>query len=242
MSLTTVQLAGLVPTEVKENPYGPPFNQIGVYCQHHGEIGSLIQTFTQLDFGDWTYDVAVHYGQVFDPKHPFAVLGLQAKAYMAFNYEIWPGMEFELMYWEHMHRNPIVRHPFADVKGSQFVTMTWRVEDVHTEAERLRREFGLKPMYLLVSKSHTNPGIKGISRYKDIMFDTVDELGYYLRVSCRIPHEPWIISPKFSGVECNPYYLGHWDSIDAWLSESGQWIRQGWSEDGYIIPGYRGPA
>jgi hypothetical protein len=207
-----------------ENPYGPEFYQIGVYCESRAILDLFVEGLYHMGFDEWTRDVADHISERID-KHPIDWTPLRIQAHMAFNYQIFPGKEFELMYWWHPY-TPVKNHPFHYVRGIEQVCMTYKVKDTWIEEQRLWEQFGLRPVYRFTSWDHENPQVKGRARYRDIMYDTYADLGYNLRFSAKLPWAKYFVVPRGSGVELNPHYWGH-DISDSTLID-GKWYRHGW--------------
>jgi hypothetical protein len=211
--------------ELPENPYGPDFGQMALYCRTPEIVEDIIEKGREMGYDDWVTDIARHRGEILDTDHQqFVIKPIVIDAFMAFNYDLIQGVEFELMSWRHVHDSPLHQHYFE--QNGYVPVMTYRVECVFTEQDRLFREFGMRPCYRFTTVSHENPNVFGRARYRDTMYDTYDELGYNLRCCARIPHEPYFVVPRGSGVELNPHYWGH-EISDSELID-GIWYRHGW--------------
>lgn len=207
------------------NPYGPPFTQVALYCNTREVLDLMVQACRDLGYDEWVTDIARQYGEVFDIRKPtFNVRPTMIDAYMAFNYQIIEHVEFELMYWEHIYHAPLHQHPFETKRAAP--CMTYRTECTFAEEQRMLEKYSMRPWYRFVTKSHENPNVQGKARYRDTMYDTYDELGFNLRFCAKLPHEPYFVVPRGSGVELNPVYWGH-DISDSEFID-GKWYRHGW--------------
>ncbi len=211
------------------NPFGPQFTQLAVYCRKQSTLEFVVNHARALGYDEWVPDLARHYGLVgyadkpwFEPK-PTAI-----DAHMAFNYQIIPGVEFELMYWEHVRENPRYQHPFEI--DPDVPVMTYRVECTWAEEKRMLERYDLRWVYRFGTVSHENPNVFGRARYRDTMWNTYNLLGYNIRACARIPWEPYFVVPRGSGVELNPAWFGH-DISDSKMFD-GKWYRQGWFPTG----------
>jgi hypothetical protein len=193
---------------VPENPVGgAEFFQLGLYCDSAKALSEFVEVCTEYGADRWTYDVAVHNGELLSPSNvwqpttswwPMAI-----RAHMAFNYQLIPGKELELMYWEPIYKETRP-HPFAQL-GDDVAQVCWtyKVEDTFTEEQRLRSLLGMHPSYKFMSIKHDNPAIDGLARYRDTMYDTYDSLGYNLRFSAKLPHEMMYRSQRFGTMHMN---------------------------------------
>jgi hypothetical protein len=211
---------------IPKNPLGVDFYQVGVYCESLDVISEFMAD-SALDFGadEWVIDMAVHYGELLGHE-PHQWEPIYITAHMAFNYQMIPGIEFELMYWEGKPGS-LLRHPYAGYGDAQVVCLTYKVEDTFAEENRLRREFDLRPSYRFMSQTHLNPAIAGKARYRDTMYDTMDRFGFDIRFSQKLPGEPYFVVPMGGGLELNPHYWGH-DIPGAHKREDGQWYMDRW--------------
>jgi hypothetical protein len=211
--------------KLPRNPYGPEFTQLALYCSDIVGLDVVVDIARRLGYDEWVTDLAFHRGWVFNSDRPtFHVQATAIDAHMAFNYQIIPDVEFELMSWRPISDHPIHDHPFKRKYNEP--TMTYRVECVFTEEARLLEQFGLRSCYRFITATHENPNVFGKARYSDTMFDTYDELGYNLRACMKLPHEPYFVVPRGSGVELNPVHFRHTISDSEFID--GKWYRHGW--------------
>jgi len=149
------------------------FHQIAFVCASLNKQRQLINSYMGLGFKHWVYDNCTQTG----PNPGDQDLHLT----LAYNYDIIPGFEFELLYY---HPHPRWRSAI-NIGVSH---MGYHVDNVGMELYRLGR-MGIKPLYRFVTLSHTNPRIKGERRFKEAMFYTAPELGFNIKAIQRIPHD-----------------------------------------------------
>lgn len=188
---------------IPDNPYGPEFFQIGVYCESPMFFEWMITELSAMGYDEWTFDVAKHCSEVINPGNPIDWYPIRVDAHMAFNYQIVPGKEFELMYWALPKMTPIGPHPYEHLGGVHRACLTYKVESTFTEEERLWEQFSMRPMYRFVSYRHENPAIKGKARYRDTTYDTYSELGYDLRFTSKLIHHTFFVTNRGAGSELN---------------------------------------
>ena len=154
----------------------PNFHQVAMYCGSIGGIEHSVKEFKQMGFTNWTFDVAELDGVI--GGVPALAIG-----YMAFNYDILPGIEYELLAYDGKTRwdgEPIFH-------GERFIShISYHVENLEAEMADLLTLYG-PPVQVFETHNHTNEHIKGKKRFKEAIFNTRKQFGHDIKLIERIP-------------------------------------------------------
>jgi hypothetical protein len=144
-----------------------------MYCGSLEAMERAIHGFTAMGYDQWTHDVSRLEGEIFGKP-------ANSVAHMAFNYQILPGIEYELLHYEGPMR-------WEDVPPTaQFIShLSYHVEDIIVEFERLYPILG-HPVQTFETHDHTNDVIKGVRRFREAIFPTADLFGHDIKVIQRI--------------------------------------------------------
>jgi hypothetical protein len=147
-----------------------------MYCGSIGGIEKSITEFKQMGYVNWTYDTATLDGTI--DGHPALATG-----YMAFNYDILPGIEYELLAYDGQTRwddQPIFH-------GERFIShISYHVENLEAEVADLTVLYG-PPVQVFETHGHTNEAIKDTKRFREAIFNTREHYGHDIKLIERIP-------------------------------------------------------
>lgn len=150
------------------------FHQLGIYCTSNDLLDQQVNKWRQMGIDVWSHDVSQHDANLRGED-------VDVVAYMAFNYQILPGFEVELMYWEGAHQ-------YQDHAEGIFMShMSFYTDDIKAEEQRIWDEFTIEPYYRFTTMSHTNPRILGRERFIEAVYDTTNSLGYDIKMIQKIP-------------------------------------------------------
>jgi hypothetical protein len=154
----------------------PKFHQVAMYCGSVAGIERSVKMFKDMGFVNWTFDTALLDG-VIDG------LPAQATGYMAFNYDILPGIEYELLAYDGQ-----TRWDLAPIyHGERFIShISYHVENLEAEMADLAVLYG-PPIQVFETHQHTNEVIKGVKRFKEAIFNTREHYGHDIKLIERIP-------------------------------------------------------
>lgn len=169
-----VQLLDKLPKVVK--PVMPRIDQVAFYSKDPAKFKALLNKIFGTEV--WHDDEVVADGEVF---------GYEAsnRAALGFNYELMKGgLEFEVLNYlegdnwvEAVNQNIGLTH------------LGMHVEDIDPWIEKMEAlEYQIAQEVTTVS--HTNPAIKDNRRYRYVIFDTRDDLGFDLKLIQRLPYSP----------------------------------------------------
>jgi hypothetical protein len=170
-----------IPSNVRSFlPY--QWHQVAIYTD---EPERAIEQYERLGYRNWVYDQADLIGNL----EGEAVV---TKAYMAFNYDIFPG---ELEFLRYIGPN---RHQQEGRDGEvPFIShMSTYVDNVFLESTQIYKTFGMIPYHQFITGNNTNPAVKGLKRFIECIYDFRDLLGYDLKLIQKVPwdipnHNAW---------------------------------------------------
>jgi hypothetical protein len=148
-----------------------PFHQIAFACYNPHVMADYINNWSKADYNSWTYDVCVQTG---------LAPGLFIQVSLAYNYDILPGMELELVHFSKRWKQ------LKFENGIALSHMAYHVHDVEAEVEAMSSA-GHDAVYKFVTRSHTNPQVVGQKRFKEAIFDTSGLFGFDIKAIQRIP-------------------------------------------------------
>ena len=146
-----------------------------MYCGSKDHMMKAIEHFIHLGATDWTFDTSRLEGTV-------RGIPAESHAHMAFNYQLLPGIEYELLYYEGDTR----WDPPVD-RGAHFIShLSYHVNDIAVEIDRLVPFFG-HPVQMFETHDHTNDQIKDKKRFREVIFNTRLLFGHDIKLIQRIP-------------------------------------------------------
>jgi hypothetical protein len=155
-------------------PVDPKFHQVAMYCGSLETMSKAIDSFTMMGFDQWTRDISHLEGEMFGKP-------ARSIAHMAFNYQILPGIEYELLHYEGDKRWADDMPPTA-----QFIShLSYHVDDAIEEMRRLLPIFG-HPVQTFETHDHTNVAIRGKKRFREVIYPTADLFGHDIKIIERI--------------------------------------------------------
>jgi len=143
--------------------------QVAIYSENPDK---LIEALSELGFDEWQEDHVVAKGEVFGEP-------VVSEATLNFNYQIGP-FEFEILKYD-AGDNWIERHK----QKSGMSHLGLHVDDVEPYIEKMAK-LGYGIAQQVETQSHSNPNIKGKRKYKYVIFDTREAIGFDLKVIQRI--------------------------------------------------------
>jgi hypothetical protein len=148
------------------------FNQVSIV---HTELDTWRNTRLQwmkFGFKNWAIDYCIQTGPIKSDEHVTAVL--------AFNFDIIPGFQYELLYWR-----PIVHYPH-DIRSGGVSHMAYYTQNVEADVKDIQDHFGVEPWYKFVTLDHSNPYLHGKTRFKEAMWDLNDHIGMNIKAVQKI--------------------------------------------------------
>jgi hypothetical protein len=145
-------------------------------------LEKAIQELKDLGIGDWSEDQVVTNGSV----HGKEANGTDAS--LRFNYDLIPDKEFEMLNYDsgdnwHAHRTDRVGNlPFLSHLGAHIET-----EEEFEEIIEQMKSKGFSIAQEVRTQSHTNELIKDSRRYRYVIFNSYERLGFDLKIILRIP-------------------------------------------------------
>jgi hypothetical protein len=144
---------------------------------HVADVRTTVEAYRELGFDSWVFDTVEASG---------IIRGRDGSnvAELAFNYDIIPGKELELICYK---KGP---NWLADHKAFNLSHM-----GMHCDADqmfKIRKELdGMRayPIQEVWTTAHTNPAIRTSRRYHYLIFDSRKLLGFDLKLIRRIPCE-----------------------------------------------------
>ncbi len=154
----------------------PKFHQVAMYCGTLSNMAVAIEKFTRLGMDEWTHDTAELDGQI---------LGSPAKAtgYMAFNYQILPGIEYELLVYDGATRWDTGGMPSSD--GLFISHLSYHVDDAHEAAMEMWPD--LPVIQTFETHNHTNEHIRGEKRFREVILGGHHVFGHDIKLIERLP-------------------------------------------------------
>jgi hypothetical protein len=154
----------------------PKFHQVAMYCGSLKGMERAEARFEQMGFGDWTHDIARLVGTIRGEP-------AECVAYMAFNYDILPGIEYELLVYD----GPTRWNGTGAYSMTPFIShISYHVEDLSSEVRRMTARYG-HAVQAFETHDHTNDTIKGQRRFNEVIFDTREEFGHDIKLIQRLP-------------------------------------------------------
>jgi len=157
----------------------PNFHQVAMYCGSLAGMTAAIARLSDMGFTEWSHDVAHLEGTI--NGNPAS-----STAYMAFNYEVLPGIEYELLVYDgqtrwdgHLYEAPDIGMPFIS-------HISYHVDDIDAEVAEMTERFG-HPIQAFETHDHTNPRIQGKKRFNEVIFGTRELFGHDIKLIQRIP-------------------------------------------------------
>lgn len=149
-------------------------DQIALYSSDPASLAVLLgEVFGQKL--EWTGDTVTAEGTLYEQKE------IVNRAELAYNYQIC-GVEFEILHYTMGSAWQNDKSPHQP-RVSHFGV---HVDDL-TEWESRMRGLGFKTAQSVVTTDHTNPVIKDTRRYSYQIWDTLEALGFYLKLIQRLP-------------------------------------------------------
>lgn len=151
-------------------------DQVAIYCPNIDL--TIVNHNTMLGTKDWVRDQVTATGECFGKEIVGGSVGN-----LAFNYEM--GYEFELLNYQqgdnwHGVRGRDLTKTFLSHKG-------FHVEEIDNEKKFLYDTYKIKVAQELFTTNHTNEFLKNNGRkYHYCVFDTLDQLGWDLKLIQRI--------------------------------------------------------
>lgn len=153
----------------------PKFHQVAMYCGSLAQMEVAIKKFAVLGADEWTHDVAELEGLI--RGNP-----AKATAYMAFNYQILPGIEYELLVYDGATRWDREGMPN---EGGQFIShLSYHVDDAFDAALELFPEFPVVQTF--DTHNHTNEAIRGQKRFREVILDARHVFGHDIKLIERL--------------------------------------------------------
>lgn len=154
----------------------PKFHQVAMYCGSLANMRDAIDNFSLLGCDEWTHDVSELDG---------LIRGKPAKsiAYMAFNYQILPGIEYELLVYDGATRWD--HHGMPDDSGRFISHLSYHVDDALEAAMELWP--ALPIIQSFETHNHTNEAIKGVKRFKEVILEGHHVFGHDIKLIQRVP-------------------------------------------------------
>ncbi|HEY7416186.1 MAG TPA: hypothetical protein VH593_13415 [Ktedonobacteraceae bacterium] len=147
--------------------------QLAFACASLDEFYSRVDLYSKNGFKNWVYDVCTQTG--YGRYKTITV-------HLAYNYDMYPGHEFEIVHYSHDERNLFIDRPFV------LSHIGYHTDSVEYEV-RSMNFMGVKPLYKFVTLTHTNEAIVGKKRFKEALFDTRNLYGFDMKAIQRIPWE-----------------------------------------------------
>lgn len=132
------------------------FNQISTICASLDEMDMTREAWRQMGYRQWTMDYCRQTGPTREQPIVTAVL--------AFNFDIIPGFQYELLCWQ-----PEIQYPWQ-VRTGSISHMAYYTQDVETDVKDISAAFGVDPWYKFVTLDHSNPALQGKTRFKEAVW------------------------------------------------------------------------
>jgi hypothetical protein len=153
------------------------FNQISINVPTH--VGWLAMRRKWIDMGyrNWVVDYCVQ-------TPPPGSLLQTVTAMLAFNFDIIPGFQYELLHWSPDDKVDI---PNYNVMYDGVSHMAYYTQDVRAETKRISERLDREPIYKFTTLDHSNPYLHGRTRFIESLWDTSDLFGYHMKTVQKIP-------------------------------------------------------
>lgn len=151
-----------------------PIQQVAIYTtiRPHELQNSLNVLFGLKD--NWVEDDVIADGEVWGEP----VYHLRAK--LMFQYNLIPGVEFEILYYENFEQSWLARRSPREAIGLSHMGL--HVESVEDSITLVREVYGFKIAQKVRTHVHSNPAIAGKREYTYVIFDSRERLGFDLKL------------------------------------------------------------
>lgn len=148
------------------------FHQMAV-CTN--DVASSIGCLNTLGFTEWSRDNAMLNGT-------YAGKPCTMEAQMAFNYQIFPGKEFEFVRY-FGHPEDRFGGKLRSGNSRPFIShISAYVDDITVACARVEQEKGMVPIHRFNTSGHTNPRVAGRKYFKEAMYDTYHDIGFNIKL------------------------------------------------------------
>lgn len=128
-------------------------------------------------YADWVFDTCEQRGRVIDPIQGW--VDFEGSAAMWFNYDVVPGIEYELLEYRGNHWHYYAARTAEEVGEPVFSHMSMYVDDL--DAYMTKNQAGLVQTFYTFR--HTNEHLTKDGRwFKEAIYDTREQLGFDLKV------------------------------------------------------------
>lgn len=166
---------------IEEPTHSFQVDQIAFASRDGGTLMTLLEQIFGTE-GEWSHDMVTAEGQVWEKE------GVTNQAQLAFNYSIVKGgMEFEVL--ESNQSTPYWLDKYLQVGPLPILShLGIHVENLDREVRRLE-ELGYRIAQDVRTREHSNPKVPAHRRYRYVIFNTRERLGFDIKLIQRLTIE-----------------------------------------------------